>query len=279
MSCAALNHRSSQSRRAGFTIVEFLLVVVILGVVMAVMATAFQKQQRFVTKTTSLTGVRAQMRQAAAVLPAELRAVSSVGGDIYAMTSRTLDFRAGTGGSMICRIPVVGSADLIVPPQGELARGRLTWWLRMPEAGDSVFIYDEGMEVGSQDDTWRRYEVTSVTAVTGLNGCLITSGFMTAADTARSSYRVRVGGNLTATTTVGSGVRFFRRSLYRLYQEADQQWYLGFSDCLRTRGCTAFEPVSGPFRPFSSTSGQSGLFLSYLDSLGNVTAAPGQVAR
>src|SRR5688500_6335740 len=138
MSCAALNHRSSQSRRAGFTIVEFLLVVVILGVVMAVMATAFQKQQRFVTKTTSLTGVRAQMRQAAAVLPAELRAVSRVGGDIYAMTSRSLDIRAGTGGSMICRIPVVGSAALVIPPQGDVARVSHQRCLPDRDAGSGV---------------------------------------------------------------------------------------------------------------------------------------------
>jgi hypothetical protein len=219
------------------------------------------------------------MRQASSVLPAEFRATSSVGGDIYAMTSRTIDFRAATGGSMICRIPVVGSTDFVVPPAGDLARGRLTWWQRTPVAGDSVFVYDEGREVGSQDDTWQRYEVTGVTPVTGLNGCLLSSGYLQVADTARPSYRIRVAGNLPTSTPPGSAVRFFRRAMYRLYQEADQQWYLGYADCVRTVGCSSFEAVSGPYRPFSSTTGESGLSFSYLDSLGNPTTVPSQVAR
>jgi prepilin-type N-terminal cleavage/methylation domain-containing protein len=280
MPFAAMSTRFRVSqRRDGFTIIEFLIVVVILGVVMAITATAFRKQQRFVTKTTSLVGVRAQVRQAAAVLPAELRAVSSVGGDIYAMTARTIDFRGSTGGSMVCQIPAVGAADLVIPPHGDLSRGRLTWWLRRPEAGDSVFVYDEGLAVGNFDDTWRRYEVTAVTPVTGINGCPLASRYVTAADTAQPSYRIRLSGNLPASTPIGAGVRFFRRTAYRLYQEADQQWYLGFADCLRTRGCSSFEPVSGPYRPFSTATGESGLLMSYLDSLGNATAAPAEVAR
>ena len=255
------------------------MVITVLGVILGLTATAFRKQQRFVTKTTSLAGVRAQMRQASSVLPAELRATSSVGGDIYAMTPRTLDFRAATGGSMICRIPVVGSTDFIIPPNGDLTRGRLTWWLRTPVAGDSVFVYDEGRAVGSHDDRWQRYEVTGVTPVTGANGCLLASGYVVAADTARPSYRIRVAGNLPISSPPGSAVRFFRRAMYRLYQEADQQWYLGYADCLPARGCSTLEPLSGPYRPFSAATGASGLSLSYLDSLGNPTGVPSQVAR
>lgn len=255
------------------------MVIAVLGVIMGMTATAFRKQQRFVTKTTSVVGVRAQMRQASSVLPAELRATSSVGGDIYAMTSRTIDFRAATGASMICRIPVVASADFLIPPAGELSRGTLTWWQRAPVAGDSVFVYDEGREVGSQDDVWQRYEVTDVTPVTGVNGCLLSSGYLQAADTVRPSYRIRIAGNLPTSTPTGSAIRFFRRAMYRLYQEADQQWYLGYADCLRLLGCSSFEPVSGPYRPFSATAGESGLSFSYLDSLGNATGVPSEVAR
>jgi prepilin-type N-terminal cleavage/methylation domain-containing protein len=280
MSEPAMISRSSRpGARPGFTLVEFLMVIVVLAVIMTMTATAFRKQQRFVTKTTSLAGVRAQMRQASSVLPAEFRATSSVGGDIYAMTARTIDFRAASGGSMICRIPVIGSTDFIIPPNGDLARGRLTWWQRTPEAGDSVFIYDEGPAVGSHDDTWRRYEVTAVTPVTGINGCLIASGYLVAADTARPSYRIRLSGNVPASTPPGSAVRFFRRAIYQLYQTSDQQWYLGYADCLRTIGCSSLEPVSGPFRPFSTASGTSGLSFSYLDSLGATTTVPARVAR
>ena len=83
MPFAAMSTRFRGShRRDGFTIIEFLIVVVILGVVMAITATAFRKQQRFVTKTTSLVGVRAQMRQAAAVLPAELAVVEVPAHDV-----------------------------------------------------------------------------------------------------------------------------------------------------------------------------------------------------
>jgi prepilin-type N-terminal cleavage/methylation domain-containing protein len=275
----AVSNATRQRRRGGYTIVEFLMVVTVLGIVMAITATAFRKQQRFVTRTTGLISVRSQIRQASSVLPAELRAASSVGGDIYAMTARTVDFRAGTGGSMICRIPAVGAADLIIPPSGDLRRGRLSWWLNTPAAGDSVFVYDEGLGVGNFDDTWQRYEITSVTPVTGANGCLIASGYVTAADTARPSYRIRLSSNLPGSTPVGAPVRFFRRTLYQLYQDSDQQWYLGYSDCLRGRGCSSFEPVSGPYRPFSGSPGSSGLLMAYFDSLGNGTAVPARVAR
>jgi hypothetical protein len=83
-----------------------------------------------------------------------------------------------------------------------------------------------------------------------------------------------------ATVAVGAGMRFFRRVHYRIYKETDNQWYIGFFDCIvgRVPVCIPTQPIAGPFQAYA-VNGTSGMQFAYYDSLGAVTANPLQVAR
>jgi hypothetical protein len=214
-------------------------------------------------------------------MPADLRGMSSVGGDIYQMADRRVDFRQSFGTSFVCVMPVAGGTTIILPPR-TLAKGtELTNWIRIPEVGDSLLIYDDNTAVGDWDDTWRVYRVNAIAQVTGVNACPTTTGYTAAADAVTPSWQITLNANLTNTMQVGAPVRFFRRVQYQLYQAADAKWYLGWADCLDTRvtPCSAMQPVSGPYKAYTTAPGLSGLSLAYYDSTGAVTANRLNVAR
>jgi hypothetical protein len=102
---------------------------------------------------------------------------------------------------------------------------------------------------------------------------------LTAAQGALNSYAMQVSPALSATIAVGAPIRVFRRTHYELYQDTDSRWYLGYFDCMEPYpgSCSSLEPVSGPYRAYSATAGQSGLSFVYYDSTGAVLT-PG-VAR
>src|SRR5438132_14243282 len=77
-----------------------------------------------------------------------------------------------------------------------------------------------------------------------------------------------------------SGIRFFRRVHYSVYQAADGRWYLGYFDCKtgRVPVCNALQPLAGPFQPYA-VNGTSGVQFAYYDSTGAVTANRSLVAR
>jgi len=79
---------------------------------------------------------------------------------------------------------------------------------------------------------------------------------------------------------VGAAIRFFRHVRYRIYRETDNQWYLGFFNCVygRVPVCNTTQPIAGPFQPYANNA-TSGVQFAYYDVNGAVTANPLQVAR
>ena len=73
-------------RRAGFTLIELLISMVLMGLVSAAIVKLLLRQQRFYNSATDLIQTRQQIRQAAGMLPSDLRGISSVGADISAMS-------------------------------------------------------------------------------------------------------------------------------------------------------------------------------------------------
>src|SRR5213075_3310998 len=71
---------TSQRRRAGFTLIEILVVLVLMGVFMAAMVKLLLRQQRFYNSTSQLIQTRSQLRQTAFMLPSDLRGISRQGG-------------------------------------------------------------------------------------------------------------------------------------------------------------------------------------------------------
>ncbi|GAC1650606.1 MAG: hypothetical protein NVS4B3_09670 [Gemmatimonadaceae bacterium] len=257
------------------TMIEMLFVISLLGLVMAVTLTVVTRQQRFFRSASDIGKVRGQLAQALDQLPPDLRSISAAGGDVYAWSDKSLEFRSFSGLSALCSIPATRDT-LILPPTGVLARGNtLTSWLNPPVVGDSVLVFDDGGLIGAKYGQWRAYGITSVASVTLGTGCLPSSGLITAIDsTSLSSWRLGVSPALNVSVVPGAPVRIFRRVHYELYQASNGSWYLGGYDCLSTYtagvngNCATLSPLSGPYQPYSSTAANSGFSFTYFDTTG-----------
>jgi prepilin-type N-terminal cleavage/methylation domain-containing protein len=257
------------SRRAGFTLIEFMIALVLFAMVGGAMVGLISRQQRFYRVAHEMLSTRAQLRYAGMLLPTDLRPLYPAGGDVYAWRDTMVDFRQVLGSGVACRIfPAVGATQRIgLPPRTLSRQSVLTSWIGAPQVGDSVLIYDEGFNVGNDDDGWRPYGITAVTVTTGAASCDVP--FVPAAgDLAAEAYVVTLGQTLPLSVIRGAPVRIFRRARYSLFQQpSDGKWYLGYTDCVAGRApvCPAPTPVAGPYRPYSTTAGASGLAFTYRD--------------
>jgi len=276
-----LTIHSAPSRRAGFTLIELVIAMVLMSLVGGAIVKLLLRQQRFYNSTTDLIQTRQQLRQAAAMLPSDFRGISSVGGDIYFMTDSALEFRSVSGSSVVCA-NIGGKLSTV--PRTLARRSNMTTWIRPPVVGDSIVVYNDGATLAVTDDGWSRYQITAMPPVTTnvANGCPTTTGLTQAGDisVANPSYQFTLSPAAAATITVGAAIRFFRRVHYRIYRETDNQWYLGFFDCWVGRApvCNTTQPIAGPFQPYANNA-TSGVQFAYYDSTGAVTANPLLVAR
>jgi prepilin-type N-terminal cleavage/methylation domain-containing protein len=244
-----------RARRAGFTLVELLISIVLMSLVAGAVVKLLLRQQRFYNSTTDLIQTRQQIRQAAAMLPADLRGISSVGGDISVLTDSALEFRSVFGSSVVC----ANSAGRLSTVPRVLAKGStMTTWTRLPAVGDSLLVYNDSSSFAATDDAWTRHQITAVTAVTGnvANGCPTASALAQLSDLTASnpSYQLTLSPAASSKVLVGAAMRFFRRVRYRIYKDTDNQWYLGFYDCItgRVPVCNATRAIAGPFQPYAA---------------------------
>jgi prepilin-type N-terminal cleavage/methylation domain-containing protein len=278
-----LNRRLSGSlppRRArrGLTLVELLIVIVLLGIVAGGMMGIIVKQQQFYAGSSGVMDTRANVREGMAVLTSDLRAVAPAQSDIYSMGRTFIEFRLTVGTAVICTLDPTRTV-VTVPPLQLAQRNGYTAWISAPQNGDSVLVFDPGAKAGTTDDTWDADQLAA--DAQGNASCPTTTGLTTQASEQTNGWQITLQNALTsAYVTPGSAIRFFRRVRYELYQEADNNWYLGYFDCVpgRTPVCTALQPVGGPYLP-AANAGPSGLELSYFDSTGATTTDPTQVRR
>jgi prepilin-type N-terminal cleavage/methylation domain-containing protein len=276
-----LTVHATSARRAGFTLIELVIAMVLMSLVGGAIVSVLLRQQRFYNSTTDLIQTRQQIRQAAAMLPSDLRGISSVGGDIFSMSDSALEFRSVFGSSVVC----TNAGGIISTVPQRLATGAtLTNWSRLPAVGDSLAVYSNGPTLAVGDDAWLLHRITAVALVTTnvATGCPTTTGLTQAGDISavNPSYRLGLSPAAANTIPVGAGIRFIRRVRYRLYRDTDNQWYLGFFDCIfgRVPVCSATQAIAGPFQPYANNA-TSGVQFAYYDSLGVVTADRLQVAR
>jgi len=276
-----LTMHAAPSRRAGFTLIELVIAMVLMSLVGGAIVKLLLRQQRFYNSTTDLIQTRQQIRQAAAMLPSDLRGISSVGGDISSMSDSALEFRSVFGSSVVC----VNTGGMLSTVPRVLASGAtMTNWATTPVVGDSLVVYNNGAALAVAGQGWLFYRITAVTPVTtnAANGCPNATGLTRAGDITAANPSLQLGLTPAAPNTiaVGAAIRFFRHVRYRIYRETDNQWYLGFYNCLfgRVPVCNVTQPIAGPFQPYA-TNGTSGVQFAYYDVAGAVTANPLQVAR
>lgn len=258
--------------RAGVTLAELMVVLVILGLVGAVILRVIVRQQRFYASAAEITSTRGDLRDVATILPTDLRGISSAGGDIYAMSDSSIDFRLPVGTSVACQLGV-GLTSIVVPPSTLASRSAVTTWRGTPQAGDSLMIYDDGATTATTDDSWKRYKISLAPAAAA---CPTTTGFTGTAAEAAAGVNLPLSLALPGTSPQGSPIVFFRRAHYGLFLTSSGKTMLGYFDC-PAGVCGSPTPIAGPFLPYAATG--SGLQFSYYDSTGTVTAVTTNVAR
>jgi len=251
--------------RSGFTLIEIMVSLTLLGVVVGALLTTVINQQRFYVSAADIIEMRDNLRQAGDLLPMELRGVApAVPGEITAMQDTALEFRAPTGTSVLCTVSLVRTT-ITVPPVALSARSGLTTWMSPPVLGDSLFILDPN---GALPDVYRGHAITGNPSVGTCPQSPV--GFTGSVAEANAAVQLSISPPLSATTPIGVPIRFVRRVRYSLYRSAaDLQWYLGYRDFVGSRApqWSSIQPVSGPFLPYAAA-GAGGLRFTYRDSLG-----------
>ena len=267
-----LNPRRSARRRAvGFTLAEVLIVLMILGIVGTAVFKVLLKQQQAYRDTARQADMQREIRLTGSFLPAELRSTSSAGGDILAMAEDKVEFLANTGSSVICEKPTLST--IYLPPLNP-AGITLTNWYSQPVVGDSVFLFNDGLDAGTVDDTWERSAVSAVGSSSGW--CTGAPYAHPTLDGGKLRYSITLTTVLPDSVKVGNVVRFARPVRYQLYSASSGKWYVGLQERLNN-AWTSIEAVGGPFRPFAANdSPLSGLQFRYFDSLGVRLTSIGQ---
>ena len=125
--------------RSGASLVELVVVIVVLAILGTATLGVVIRQERFYRAQADAIESRATVRDAAALLQSELRALTPPDGDLYAINAGAVEFRATLAQSAICTISA--SRQRITIPPEHLASGvPLTWLGTQPEVGDTLLV-------------------------------------------------------------------------------------------------------------------------------------------
>jgi prepilin-type N-terminal cleavage/methylation domain-containing protein len=253
-------------RRRGMTLIEIMISLVLLGIVGGTIMRVIMRQQRFYQGVNQIMAQRGELRNATSVLPVELRSLSSIGADILVASDSSIEFMQNVGTAIVCE--VVDGAQVALPPE-DLASGQVLtsfYGYGDPQNGYSVYIYNDGGVLGNEDDKWQKFTLTNVHSDAARCPGGPPPSFTRVADLGKRRAVLELSstepndpvtnGPLSQYIGVGAPVRIMRKVKYKLYQESDSKWYLGFAPYDYTAGAYAdLSPVSGPYDAYSSSSG------------------------
>ncbi len=253
--------------RRGLTLVELLVAIALLGVIGTIISKMMLSQQRFYQQTNETMGVRREMRTALSMVPADLRSISSVGGDITAFDNKSITFRSTVGASIICAKPNTTTIDL---PPLNTARTTLSSWFSTPAVGDTLYAFRTD-SMGAGGDSWVAHRITAVSSdASYCPGSVFTD---TTKDAGKLRWRFTVTPAVADSEKVGAAVRFTRSTKYSLVSGSSGKYYLARAEYAGGAWGTA-TPIAGPFNS-PSDAGTGGLGFKMLDSTGAAIAVGG----
>jgi hypothetical protein len=259
----------ARGARRGFSLVELMVILALSSIVIGGLTSVLVRQQRFYRGTADLIETRSQIRQAAGIIPSDLRGVSTIGGDILEVSDTSMVFWATIGQAVAC-VAVPGAYEISIPPLVLANKNTLASFTMPASAGDTVYVYHDGETAAASDDEWIPYGITDAPATSTVPcGDLTGDADLT---TERYSFPLEkpLGGNL----SVGTPLRFVRRTRYTLFQAQDSAWYLGYCspDCDGDP-----QPIAGPFLPGGGEN--KGVSFSYEDASGAATTVPANIVQ
>ena len=244
--------------RRGFTLIELLVAMVILGLVAGGVMNVIIASQRGSSDQAQRVDMQQNLRAANAILPAEIRALNAVDGDIKAMAATSLTIRAVRQLAIICTLPVTGA---VLTGLTIVVRSPLYSSQRAFQQGDSLWVWYEG-DVGTRaDDGWMPALVTApVIAQNCTDG---TPGIRLIVTLGIVAPKL----NKAAVVPVGAPIWGFESVTYETGAGSDSRYYLNYTTSQGTA------PVLGPLPDVN------GVTFTYYDVNGAVTATPAAVAQ
>jgi prepilin-type N-terminal cleavage/methylation domain-containing protein len=233
------------TQRRGFTLVEILLALVIMGVVTGALYRLLNTSQRLAVAQAEQVSLQSNVRTGSLVVPNELRELNTWQGGAAAQNDVTvadadgITYRAMRGLGFVCQAPAAN----------ELRIRQSSWTgLRAPDAArDDLYLFVDGDTDEDGDDGWLQMAITAVNF----------SG--TACGVGAPGYLLTVAGP--PAVAINTPVRTFELMRLELYVD-DGQWWLG------ARSVNVepdLQPMLGPLT-------DDGFALEYLNATGAVTA-------
>lgn len=246
-------------RRAGFTLVELMVGIVLVGLVGLTLMRVVVSSQRISQAQTAQADMQANVRTAALMLPAELReigydydAAGVVRTDLVDAQATSLRTRVMRGWGVICGD--YGQDDIRV-------RLPLVTY-RNPTPADSFLLFVEHEKDRGDDDQWIPFhaDVVDLDSDCGTSGdramrlATLTGDEVFVSDADATNHASQMPSPIHILN--GGPIRFFEVMEYGLYEAGGRAW-LGARSL--TAGEAAYEPVIGPLRA------GDGMSLRYLD--------------
>jgi prepilin-type N-terminal cleavage/methylation domain-containing protein len=247
----------------GFSLLELLGALAIGGLAAGAIVATLTRQQQFYRGATEIRSTREEVRDAIEVLSSDVRGMSAA--DTPFRADSALELFAAIGTSIACQ--VVGN-EVGLPPSHPLGN-TLTSFLTVPDTGDIAMFYVDSADAGTR---WRQYRIGAIESRSVSSVCAPTSGFSDDAElgAAHRGFALTLISSIPSGVRVGTPVRFFRRARYSLYRASDGNWYLGYRRCnaFGVSACGTIQPISGPYRGYSSDPRATGLLFEYFDNGG-----------
>jgi len=253
--------------RRGITLVELVVAMTLASVVLSTLAVISLRSQRLFREASAASGMAIQLREAAGILPIELRSLTPADGDIREARDTALEIRTTVASGIGCLAS--GSALQLAPATAGATSYASS--VTPVDSGDTAWI----LAATDTDLNWWPHRIIGATDIAAHDSsCAARGPHIGTPPPGASAWRLQLDDSLAADRAVGTPVQITRRVRYSLYHAADGNWYLGLRDWNAAAGAyNSIQPVSGPFRP-PSAQGAGGLVFTYLDTLGSILPSP-----
>jgi len=253
--------------RRGFSLIELMIAVVLLGLVSAAVYKVLVNSQRVYLAQTQTIDLQQNIRAAAAILPAEFRELDAADGDITGMGPDSIRMRAMRQLAFVCATPVLGGG---IGQISLAVRTTMIYGNRQTfNSGDSILVYWEGDPTTRADDQWLPAQLQKAPDPGFCNDSVVAN---------HPAYLLTLQPQWINNATLnqpfaipnGAPVRGYDKVVYRVYQSTDGNWYLGQRS--PAQGGT-MQPLIGPLI------GANGVTFTYFDTAGAQTNVVTQVAE
>jgi prepilin-type N-terminal cleavage/methylation domain-containing protein len=256
-----------RANRGGWTLVELMISLTILGIIIAIGAATMASGQREAGAAARLRAVRAEIRDAASVLAQELRGVAPAADTLPLAVDTAVEFFSPILTAVTCA-QGTGARLLLVSPISAIDAG----WPAgaQPDTGDLAWVWVE--DSLRTPGSWHRWRVVAHSAAAGESCNVALEPIGT------PPQMLTIFGDA-GIVPPGAPVQLVRRGRYSIYRASDGGWYLGYKRCdaLGPSRCQGVQPVAGPYR--ARAGGVAGIHFRYFGEAGDEIAGTAATAH